>query len=135
MSNIISLLVKCPHCDKLLMDDNHLLHDKPSVKINVVSEKERGVIWLCSVYGCYDHESNIEINKGDVINFFCPHCNKSLMRDIKCQICEAPMIGLNIKTGGKVNVCSRSGCENHYVVFDDLAGAINKFYHELGTSG
>jgi len=135
MSNVITLFLKCPHCDKSLMDEEHQLHGKPSVKVNIVGESERGVLWLCSLYGCYDHESNIEFNKGDVVQFFCPHCNKALSREIKCQICEAPMVGLNIKAGGKVNVCSRSGCENHYVVFDDLAGAINKFYHELGTSG
>ncbi len=135
MNNIITLIVKCPHCDSSLMDEGHPLHEKPSIKVNIVGEEERGVLWLCARYGCYDHESNIEFNKGDIVKFFCPNCNKSLLREIKCQSCDAPMVGLNIKAGGKVNVCSRSGCDNHYVVFDDLAGAINKFYQELGTSG
>lgn len=135
MNQIVSLEVKCPHCDKSMMDADHPIRDKASVKINIVGKKERGVVWLCSVYGCYSHESNITTEKGETFEFFCPLCNKSLLRDIKCQICDAPMVGFNIKTGGKVNVCSRSGCENHYVVFEDLAGAINKFYHELGTSG
>ncbi len=135
MNKLVTLSVKCPHCDHTLMDEEHLIHERPSIRINIVTKKDRGILWLCSVYGCYDHNSNLEIENGELVEFFCPHCNKSLLRDIECKICGAPMVGMNIKAGGKVNVCSRKGCENHYVVFEDLAGAINKFYHELGTSG
>jgi hypothetical protein len=45
------------------------------------------------------------------------------------------MVGFNIKAGGKVNICSRYGCENHYVVFEDLDKEISRFYNEYGVSG
>ncbi len=135
MENQIALSVKCPHCDRSLMDEEHPINGKPSIKMNIETDRNRGVIWLCSLYGCHDHENNIELRNNELVQFYCPKCNKSLMRDIKCQVCDAPMVGMNIKIGGKVNICSRKGCENHYVVFDDLAGAINKFYYEFGFSG
>lgn len=135
MKNQIALYVKCPHCDRSLMDESHPINEKPSVKMNIETERDRGVIWICSLYGCSDHENNIELKKNELVQFYCPQCNKSLMRDIQCKVCDAPMVGMNIKVGGKVNICSRNGCENHYVVFEDLAEAINKFYVEFGFSG
>jgi hypothetical protein len=32
--------------------------------------------------------------------------------------------------GGRVNICSRHGCKNHYVVFENLDTAVRKFYSE-----
>ncbi len=135
MPNRIFLNVKCPHCSKSLMDETHQLNGKASIKVNIVTDRDRGVLWLCSVYGCHTHENNIELMENETVVFYCPHCNKSLMREIECKMCEAKMVGFNIKTGGKVSICSRKGCENHYVVFEDLNSAISKFYHEYGVSG
>ncbi len=135
MSSRISLNLKCPHCDASLMDQSHQINGKPSVKINIETDRERGVLWLCSVYSCMSHENNIELNEGELVRFFCPECNKSLMREIPCKICNAPMVGFNIKAGGKVNICSRKGCENHYVVFENLDAEISKFYQTYGISG
>ena len=135
MPNKMSLSLKCPHCDASLMDARHQINGKPSVKINIVSGAERGVLWLCSVYGCIAHENNIELKEGETVEFYCPHCNQSLMREVKCKMCEAPVVGFNIKAGGKVNICSRNGCENHYVVFENLDSEILKFYETYGISG
>lgn len=135
MTHRIALSVKCPHCDASLMDVTHQIYGKPSIKVNIETDNDRGILWLCSAYGCHTHENNIELKDNELVTFYCPHCNKSLMRDIKCSMCDAPMVGFNIKAGGKVNVCSRKGCENHYVVFQDLNDAISKFYQEYGVSG
>jgi len=117
------------------MDETHQINGKASVKLNIVTDRERGVIWLCSVYGCMTHENNIELMDNEMVKFYCPHCNKSLMRDVVCKMCQAPMVGFNIKAGGKVNICSRKGCENHYVVFENLESEISKFYETYGVSG
>ena len=135
MSDKISLNVKCPHCDDSLMDDKHQINGKPSIKVNISSSSDRGVLWLCAAYGCIAHENNIELKENEEVDFYCPHCNKSLKRDVLCKMCDSPMVGFNIKAGGKVNICSRKGCENHYVVFEDLDKEINRFYHEYGVSG
>jgi phage FluMu protein Com len=135
MSNQVSLFVKCPHCDKSFMDAENLINGEASIRINIVTNTERGVLRLCSLYGCYDHESDVELKDKEIATLYCPHCNKSLMREEKCELCDAPMVGMNIKVGGRVNICSRSGCRNHYVAFNDIAGALNKFYHQYGFSG
>jgi predicted RNA-binding Zn-ribbon protein involved in translation (DUF1610 family)/phage FluMu protein Com len=135
MSNEVSLKVKCPHCDKSLMDSENLIKGEPSIKINIESNHERGIIRLCSIYGCYELTSDIDLVENEIVTFYCPHCNKSLMREEKCDLCQAPMVCMNIKVGGKVKICSRNGCRNHYVAFQDIAGALNKFYDQYGFSG
>lgn len=135
MKKYISLSVKCPQCSQSLMDKNHLIHGYPGVKVNIETARARGLMWLCSIYDCHDHENNIELKDDELVNFYCPHCNQSLMLDVPCGVCKAPMVGFNIKVGGKVDICSRKGCKNHYVLFEDLASEINKFYQEYGTSG
>jgi uncharacterized protein with PIN domain len=40
------------------------------------------------------------------------------------------MVPLYLDIGGEVDFCSRAGCKNHYVQFDDLVHALNKFYQE-----
>lgn len=135
MASRIALNVKCPHCDKSLMDNTHQINGEPAIKVNIETSRDRGVLWLCAVYGCISHEKDIELLEEVEVKFFCPHCNKSLLRDVKCQMCGMHMVGFNIKAGGKVNICSRNGCENHYVVFEDLDKEINRFYQEYGVSG
>lgn len=135
MPGKISLNVKCPHCDHSLMDITHQINGESAIKVNIETDKNRGVLWLCAVYGCMAHEKDIELLENENVLFYCPHCNQSLMREVKCKMCDAPMVGFNIKSGGKVNICSRNGCENHYVVFEDLDKEIARFYQEFGVSG
>lgn len=135
MSNRIALDVKCPHCDESLMDLKHQINGRPSIKVNISTDRDRGVLWLCAVYGCIAHEKDIDIRENEEVSFYCPSCNKSLKRNVFCKMCDSSMIGFNIKAGGRVNICSRNGCENHYVVFEDLNKEINRFYHEYGVSG
>ena len=132
MSKIISVKVKCPHCMKSLMDQEHLIVEKPSIKLNIEMGDNRGIIRLCSIYGCYEHESDIDLPKGEVARIFCPHCNKEMISEEKCDVCEAHMIPLILEMGGRVSICSRSGCTKHYVAFEDLSDAIRKFYKEYG---
>lgn len=134
MEKHVNLTVKCPHCGKSLMDETHLIKEHPSIKINIETERDRGILWLCSTYGCFMHENNIELKDKELVKFFCPHCNKSLLREILCKKCKAPMAGMNINVGGKVNICSRKGCDNHYIVFEDLNDAINLLYDKFDVN-
>ena len=134
MPKKVSLNAKCPHCDKSLMDPDILLFEKPSMKLNIETTGERGTIRLCSIYGCYGHVSDIDIKDKEIARFFCPHCNKELISNDQCNSpnCNAPMIPLILQLGGKVFICSRKGCKNHFVAFEDLATEVRKFYHEYG---
>lgn len=132
MTKTISLNVKCPHCGKSFMDHDNMLLDKPSIKLNIEAANDRGTIRLCSIYGCYEHQCDFGLKPRDVAKFFCPHCNKELTSKDVCELCNAPMVNLTLQLGGKVYICSRSGCENHFVAFEDLATEVKKFYHEYG---
>jgi len=126
------LSVKCPHCGTSFMDEGHIVNGQPGIKINIETQKERGVLWLCPIYDCFKNDSSVEINEKEVVNFYCPHCNQPLKSKISCELCDAPMAGLTIKSGGKVSVCTRKGCTNHHVVFQDLNDSLGLFYEEFG---
>ena len=130
MTKIISFNVKCPNCHKSLMDYNYPLKERPSIKLNIEIANNRGTIHLCSIYGCYDHESDIELPKGEIARIYCPNCNKEVKSTELCRVCDAPMVPFILEIGGRVNICSRSGCTQHYVAFEDLSDAIRKFYKE-----
>lgn len=134
MTKKVSLNVKCPNCSSSLMDHDNLLMEYPSIKLNIVTHSDRGTIRLCSIYGCYTHQSDIKIADGEIASFFCPNCNKELKSNDFCDSpnCNAPMITLTLQLGGKVFICSRKGCEKHFVAFEDLATEVRKFYDEYG---
>lgn len=128
----VSVQVKCQLCNESLMDNEHLLNGKPSIKLNIQLENARGIIRLCSIYNCYDHKSNIEIPDDKIAEFICPHCNQVLNSQENCDKCSAPMVPFNLDIGGKVAFCSRSGCKNHYVAFENPHDAVSRFYDEYG---
>ena len=134
MSKIITVNAKCPHCEKSLMDEESLIKNQPSIKLNIETADNRGTIRLCSLYGCYEHESDIFLKDREIARFYCPHCNKELRSNDHCDApdCNAPMIQMILKVGGKLYFCSRHGCKKHYLAFEDLDTEVRKFYHEYG---
>ena len=134
MTKNISLNLKCPNCGKSLMDKEFPLNDRPSVKLNIETSHERGTIRLCSIYGCYEHVCDFDLHEGEIARFYCPHCNRELKSNKECDTknCNAPMAATNLEVGGKVYICTRKGCTNHFVAFEDLATEVRKFYTEYG---
>ena len=45
------------------------------------------------------------------------------------------MVPFHLDMGGKVSICSRNGCKNHFVEFDDLSVAMKRLYQEYGYDG
>jgi hypothetical protein len=123
MADYIAFDVKCPHCKEKLMDDNKKINGKPSIALHVKNNGRFGNIYLCSFYGCYKHESTIELKKDDVYTLSCRSCQKELTIKESCEKCEAPLVGLSLDMGGKLQFCSRNGCDNHYVAFQDVTTA------------
>ncbi|NHJ39797.1 MAG: hypothetical protein FK731_07165 [Asgard group archaeon] len=134
MYSYISLKVNCPHCNKSLMDTKELVDDIPSIKLNISSKDDKGIIRLSSFYGSYNYSTDIEIMKGTKYKFNCPHCEKEIISKIKCSECSAKLIPLNISEGGIVRFCSRAGCKNHNVEFNDLSLIHDYFQNNIGNS-
>lgn len=129
---MVSVSVICPFCKKSLMDKNYLLLEKPSVKLKIKTKDASGWIRLCSIYGSYEHESDISISDDEIVEFSCPHCNQILNTTELCDKCNAPMVGFLLDKGGKVAICSRKGCSKHYVAFEEIGIMLKKFFDEFG---
>ena len=135
MYELISLKLKCPVCGKSLMDESQLVDNEPSILLKVEIEGAKGEIRLSSIYGSYNYMTDIEMPDGEVAKFSCTHCDAHITSDSECLSCGANMVPFYLDMGGKVTICSRSGCKNHVVAFEDLAVALKKMYQEYGLAG
>jgi len=127
---LISLKVRCPHCDKSLMDHTLFLNAKPSIRVRVEIQHKQGILHLCSSYGCFDKHTDIELTKGEIAVLTCTNCKKDLKGSHFCDLCGAPIVDFKLDKGGNVHFCSRIGCEKHYVSFEDIYSTLTSFYHE-----
>lgn len=132
MERNISLSVKCPKCDASLMDERVKFHGKPAVKTNIETSHDRGVLWLSSIYDDHSVRMDIEVENGEMVDIYCPDCNKELSVSEICEDCGAPLVAFVIKAGGVVRICSRKGCNHHHIVFKDVSSEMSKFYYQFG---
>jgi Zn finger protein HypA/HybF involved in hydrogenase expression len=135
MYELISLKLKCPICGKSLMDESQLVDNEPSILLNVEIAGTKGEIRLSSIYGSYNYMTDVEMPESEVAKFSCTHCETHITSDSECMSCGANMVPFYLDMGGKVTICSRSGCKNHIVAFEDLAVALKKMYQEYGLAG
>ncbi|MBD3189951.1 MAG: class I tRNA ligase family protein [Candidatus Heimdallarchaeota archaeon] len=112
------------------MDKNHVVDGIPSIKLTLKRENESGTINLSSFYGSYNYDTDLEIVPDTEYEFYCPHCETKITSDRECDECSGKMIPLDIEDGGIVRFCSRSGCKNHNVEFENLEKIHDYFdYH------
>ncbi len=135
MYDFLTFILKCPLCNESLMDDKVQVDNSPGIKLNIEIDNKQGAIFLSSVYESYNYSCDIDIPLDMIAVFSCPHCASKLISKTNCDTCDAPMIPFNLDMGGRVNICSRSGCKNHYVKFNDLEVALKKMYQEHGFRG
>ena len=120
--------LKCPHCKKSLMNENVQLNDFESIKVTIKYHDSEGDIYLSAVYGCYDIISRIDVPEEELVLFFCPECKSSLMLEKTCDECDAPLASIELKTGGRVQICSRRGCRYHAIDYSDPSQKISALY-------
>ncbi len=117
------------------MDDKELVDNKPSIKLGIKTGNQTTFIFMRSIWGSYNNRSNIPLTPDLIVQFSCPNCEKEITSDNACSICSAPMVPFILDMGGRVSVCSRSGCRNHFVEFDDISQALSKLYQDYGYAG
>jgi len=132
MSHALNL--KCPHCSVSVMDPYKLINEKQSIRLFIEVAGNKGTIRMSSIYGSYDYETTMDIPEGEIVEFACPSCQKSIYSEKVCDLCNAPLVTLKIEDGGKVRFCSRKGCKNHNISYQDLQSTLNQFYkrHQYG---
>lgn len=116
---IFPVEVSCPRCNHSLMDPDHPIDGQPSIRVTLSFGREHGWLRLSCLYGSYSVESEYEIPKDTLVDFFCPHCHAELNGASSCPECGARMVPLIVRRGGVVQICSRRGCKGHML---DLSG-------------
>ena len=135
LPNLISLKVKCPVCGHSLMDKDRQVDNCPSIRLKVEVGKKSGLINLSSVWESYNYVSTIETPKKKILKLSCPHCKSAIKGKADCDICDAPLIPLDLELGGDICICSRMGCKNHFVKFVDFSFALKQLYIDAGYQG
>ena len=126
---------QCPNRHNL-MDPDHLINGYASVTLNVKYKDIFGCIHLDPVYGSFKNISEIDIPDGETVEFYCPTCNVSLLLEqVICEECGANMFGVYLPHGGRVEACTRNGCQNHNLKLADGKDLFDKLdqYHTLDS--
>ena len=124
MTQQIHIPVKCPNCQVSLLTEKVKIDDLPAIGLEAKLGKNIGMIYLSQVYGSYRKKfENVEDQVGSVTVFSCPHCHEPLPVVQICE-CKAPMVGMQLKVGGMIKICSRNGCQRHSLEFEDVNDAM-----------
>jgi len=118
---IFPVEVSCARCNHSLMDREHPVDGHPSIRMTVAFDAVHGHIWLSSLYGSYNVESEQEIPVDTVVDLFCPHCHAHMTGSSNCPECRTPMAPMIVRGGGIVQICLRRGCKGHIL---DVGGQV-----------
>lgn len=128
MANGIHIHVRCPQCNASLMTSQPQIDHLESIQFLAKIGSRIGHLYLSQVYGSYEKIfENIEDLPDAVVECSCPHCYQPFPVHQTCGTCQAPIIGLDLKVGGTIKVCSRNGCKHHSLEFEDSQDALNLF--------
>ncbi|HEY3381760.1 MAG TPA: hypothetical protein VGK32_08325 [Vicinamibacterales bacterium] len=128
MSQQLLLLdVRCPNCQAALTDGEHVV-----LGARVAGTQQEGVVRLSAMFGDYNIETDLPIGDGDVTEFSCPTCERSLTIDSRCKLCDASMASLNLAGGGSIEFCGRRGCRGHalggFGDLDEMIDLLNRMF-------
>ena len=124
---MLQVSVNCPYCRMSLEDDKVLIDNFPSVKTRAICGGQEGHVHLSSTYGSFETTADITLNEGDVGEFYCPFCGENLKTKAICKECDAPMMRVDLDAGGYIRFCSRKGCNNHHMAFEDIYSELRSF--------
>ena len=105
---MLLLEVCCPSCNAALTEGQ-----KVHLDAYIKDTHQEANLYLSAVFGEYTIDCDVAIPEGAIVQFRCPVCEQSLMLEIPCRLCGAPMASLNIVNGGSVEFCSRRGGKGH----------------------
>lgn len=115
---IFPVNASCSHCGRSLMDPDHPIEGHPSIKVTASFGQKRGWARLSGLYGLSQTCAEFEIPSDVVAELSCPHCGVSLLSGSECVECGAKMTQLKAGGGGRLEICSRSGCDGHTLDLD-----------------
>jgi two-component system NtrC family sensor kinase len=106
-----------------LIDEHHKIDGMPSIKLKAKSSKNEGFIHLDPVYGKHDHHYGIQFDKDEFVKLYCPYCGVSMLDETTLSHnCKAPIYVIYIPEMGKLEGCSKFGCNWQKWDYVDNAG-------------
>ncbi len=118
----------CPQCGAHLTKKDRL-----TLNAYIRDTQQDGVISLVAVFGDYTVETDMDIPEGSITDFRCPQCDSNLNIATSCKLCFAPMVSLNIASGGYLEFCTRKGCKGHALGglgdIDQMMSLMNKMFN------
>jgi len=130
MSHQIRVQVDCPNCSGSLMEPGVKVDGLDSILFLAKVGNSRDHLYLSQIYGSYNKSfKQGEDLIGSIVECSCPRCSTPFPVVGTCK-CEAPIIALNLKHGGKIKVCTRNGCKKHSLEFENSDDAFSLFQNQ-----
>jgi hypothetical protein len=128
MKPMLLLDVCCPNCNAELTEGQ-----KVHLDAYIKETHQEATIYLSAIFGDYTIECDVAIPPNAIVEFRCPVCEQSLMLQMPCRLCGAPIASLNIVKGGSVEFCSRRGCKGHalggFGDVDQMMALVNNMFN------
>ena len=111
----------CPNGHSLI-DENTRFCEHPGIKIKVKRNGiDEGYLVLSPKFGDYSKISiDVKLEKGDMLEMFCPQCNQPLPVYSSCYVCDSELLTLfkskEISYSDCLGVCQQVGCHNSKMV-------------------
>ena len=115
-----------------LITDEKLINGMKAIKVKAKFGDKEGIIYLDPEFGSYNHETELEIQKGTVVEFYCPYCGVNLVdHEEICKTCSSPMLSLELPKEGVVAACTKMGCFDHALrieSFDEMQIEVDDYF-------
>jgi len=125
---LLLLDVCCPNCHAVLTEGQRVHLDAYVKETN-----QNAALYLSAVFGDYSVDCDVPVPEGAIAQLRCPMCEESLMLQVPCKLCGAPLASLNIVRGGTVEFCSRRGCKAHalggFGDVDQMMAIVNSMFN------
>jgi two-component system NtrC family sensor kinase len=116
-----------------LIDNEVRIGGLPSIRLRAVAGAEEGLVYLDPMYGRRGHQYSLTAPAGTELQLSCPECQTSLLDPSgRCPLCAARVCVIDIPGQGRLEFCSRRGCEHEQWEAVDTGGL--REYAEITVS-
>lgn len=119
----------CPKGHNLI-DNEVKIAGKPSIKVRATVNNNKDFVYLDPIYGNTRHQYEIQVKNNDDLQFTCPTCDRSLIKEgKKCPKCSSKIYSLEIPGQGDFEGCTSKSCD--WQKWKDVDKAGQKSYVEI----
>jgi signal transduction histidine kinase len=103
---------QCPKRHSLIDNENRI-GGLPSIRLRAVAGTEEGFVFIDPMYGRHEHRFGPGMPVGTELLLSCPECRTSLLdAATRCPRCNATLCFIETPGQGRLELCSRRGCEH-----------------------